>query len=292
MIKVTDSLNISALATRLGLRTLAMKQHRVFGLIKTVEDLRIFMSWHVFAVWDFMSLVKRLQIEYTSIKLPWCPPKSTQAARHINEIVLGEETDITALAGQYCSHYELYLNAMEEIGAPTDQIRQFVELVSGNMPYEQALQMSAAPPAVQAFVKSTINLSLTGRTEEVLGGFLYGREDAIPGMFQNLLDSWNLDAKDAPTFVFYLKRHIELDTDSHGPAATRLTQDELQDDQEAWIRMLSAANAAVNQRIMLWDALADVISGTDSNNVESISTLHDPFQRTDNLSVPGTTLPG
>ena len=84
-----------------------------------------FMETHVYAVWDFMSLVKALQIDLTSVKLPWVPTKDNVSRRLINEIVLGEESDIDQ-DDNPTSHYELYLEAMETIGADTGKIKNFV----------------------------------------------------------------------------------------------------------------------------------------------------------------------
>src|ERR1700757_2914571 len=108
-----------------------MVEHPVFSAIRDIQDLRIFMEAHVFAVWDFMSLVKRLQRDLTCIKVPWLPPRDRQAAQLINQIVLGEETDIDP-RGEPVSNLELYLGAMREIGANTAGFERFqTDLANG-----------------------------------------------------------------------------------------------------------------------------------------------------------------
>ena len=36
----------------------ALANHKIYGAIETIEDLRIFMAHHIFCVWDFMNLIK------------------------------------------------------------------------------------------------------------------------------------------------------------------------------------------------------------------------------------------
>ena len=247
-------LETETLRQRLVAARMRMQQHPVFAAVRTLDDLRSFMAWHVFAVWDFMSLVKRLQRIHTGTALPWRPPADPRAARLINEIVLGEESDL-GFGGGHLSHYELYLQAMAEVGADSTPVRRFLRALSPEVPALEALRRAGAPAPVQAFVASTLTTALHGRPEEVLGSFLHGREDVIPAMFSRLLAQWGLTEAQAPAFVFYLRRHIELDGDSHGPAAQALVDDAVRGDPAAERRLLAAGLAAVEQRIALWDAL-------------------------------------
>src|SRR3984893_13309340 len=127
-----------------------------------------------------MSLLKRLQQDMTCITAPWFPVNNAKAARLINDIVIGEETDVGP-DGSYISHLALYLRAMRDIGARTRQFEKFRSLVLVGMPVEVALARIGAPPHVQAFVAHTMALANSGSTEEVLAAFFYGREDIHPG---------------------------------------------------------------------------------------------------------------
>ena len=69
--------------------------HSLNSALKTPADLRCFMEYHVFAVYDFMSLIKRLQKDLTCLDIPWLPPKR-EHARLINEIVMGEVSYLQA----------------------------------------------------------------------------------------------------------------------------------------------------------------------------------------------------
>ena len=164
----------------------ALLDHPIYTNIASVADLRSFMEDHVFAVWDFMSLLKRLQQDMTCIRVPWFPADNARAARLINDIVIGEETDVGP-DGSYVSHLDLYLRAMVDIGASTLQFDKFRALVLVGVPVEVALARLAAPPHVQAFVAHTMALANSGTTEEVLAAFFHGREDIIPDMFRRLL---------------------------------------------------------------------------------------------------------
>ncbi|ACR32869.1 DUF3050 domain-containing protein [Burkholderia glumae] len=240
----------------------AMKHHRVFAQVRNLEQLRTFMEWHVFAVWDFMSLVKRLQNDFTCTTLPWVPKPTHRAARLINDIVLGEETD-EAPNASHLSHFELYLEAMTEVSADTQQIARFVSLVKTGVTVAAALNQVEAPLPIQNFVKATLHAAVFGNTNQVLGNFFYGREDAIPQMFRSLLKDWALPAGEAPMFRYYLDRHIELDADHHGPAVQSIIREVVNDEPAAMAELYAAALEAIEHRVALWDALAGHLEAAD-----------------------------
>jgi hypothetical protein len=250
-----------------SLRT-ALLDHPIYMQVASVADLRRFMEDHVFAVWDFMSLLKRLQQDMTCVTVPWFPADDAKAARLINDIVIGEETDVGP-DGSFMSHLALYLRAMRDIGASTHQFEKFRSLVLVGVPVKAALTRIGAPPHVQTFVAHTMALANAGSTEEVLAAFFYGREDIIPEMFRRLLDTLH-DAKHESDrlrhFIYYIDRHIELDGDSHGPKGRELIEDLVANSPHRGERALRAACNSIKARIGLWNGTLNKIR--DSRRVE------------------------
>jgi hypothetical protein len=231
-----------------------LSAHPIFGEIHSLPILQRFMETHVFAVWDFMSLTKRLQQELTCVQLPWLPPRDPQAARLINEIVLGEESDDRPGHGHY-SHFELYLDAMREVGASTAAVERFVALQQEGVSYDVALQSIDIDPAAAQFVRHTLLTALSAPGHSVAAAFLHGRESVIPQMFQRILDDWGIGIEQAPTFRYYLERHIEVDSEDHGPAAEKLLARLVDGDPQRQEDVYASAIAAVESRIALWDGL-------------------------------------
>jgi hypothetical protein len=246
--------NSNELALLLEQQSQKLKTHPVFDSVRTKEDLRCFMSWHAFAVWNFMSLAKRLQHELKSAHLPWTPPKSSPVARMLKDIVLGEESDVK-MWGWHNSHIDLYLSAMKEVGANTSQMEKFLGLISLKIEVNSALRMVKAPEAVQKFVQATNATVKNGSVTEVLGGFLYAREEAIPQVFQARLTEWSDPIEKAPNFNYYLKRHIALLGDCEGPVALELVNDLTRGSEDSLQKIQHASVMAIDHRLVLWNAL-------------------------------------
>ncbi|HKP65062.1 MAG TPA: DUF3050 domain-containing protein [Casimicrobiaceae bacterium] len=231
-----------------------LAEHPVFESLTNLVDLRRFMGAHVFAVWDFMSLLKRLQRDLTCVDVPWVPRRDNVAARLINEIVLGEESDV-APSGEPMSHLDLYLAAMREIGADTAEFERFIHLVANGVDPKDALVACGTPEHVQTFVRHTLDVATRQSTLAVMSSFFHGRENVIPRMFSALLQRWNIAERQAPMFVFYLKRHIEVDGESHGPMAQQMIERAMGDDPILYHLVLHSAIESMKARIALWDGV-------------------------------------
>ncbi len=228
-----------------------LREHSLYGSIASLEALRIFMESHVYAVWDFMSLLKTLQRSLTCVQVPWRPTENPTARRLINEIVLGEESD--RYEGASLSHFELYLYAMRSCGADTTRATDLVRAVEQGRPLQDALR--SAPEESRAFVEATFATLAAGETHRIAAAFTFGREDLIPAIFSAFIRKLDeqLPGRIAP-FRYYLERHIEMDGDEHGPMALEMLR-HLCRSEQAWQDAADAATRALNARLAFWDGI-------------------------------------
>ena len=233
-----------------------LRNHALYSELKSVSDIQIFMENHVYAVWDFMSLLKALQINLTCTLLPWKPVINTNTARFINEIVLEEETDVNEL-GVLKSHYEMYLDAMVEVGADTTRISTFLNSINELDSVLSTIQNSDLNAAVKSFLSFTFETINTQQPHKIAAAFTFGREDLIPDMFLRIVEQAGEDAY--PKLEYYLRRHIELDGDEHGPLSLKMIQELCGDDAVRWHDVLECSEKALQQRIALWDHIAKAI---------------------------------
>jgi hypothetical protein len=238
--------------------------HKVYSVIKDVEDLKVFMSYHIYAVWDFMSLLKTLQNNLTCTTVPWFP-KGSAAIRHlINEIVSGEESDIDA-NGQRKSHFELYLDAMKQCGGDTRQIEKFIDALKQSADLNLALHKSGAPREASDFVKFTFEIIYSKKSYLQSAIFTFGREDLIPGMFISIINDIHKNFPDnLSVFKYYLERHIEIDGDYHSYLALQMTASLCGDNKQFWAEAEQSVIAALEKRIGLWDAVYNELAYKNS----------------------------
>ena len=239
-----------------------LESHQVFTNLNTLSELRLFMEHHVFAVWDFMSLLKKLQQIYVPHGSPWVPNPNGNVVRFINEIVMEEESDQSygSKGESYSSHFEIYLEAMKEVGASTNIIDSFLDEVrSGGI--EKALNFNLVPEPSREFMGYTFDLINRGKGHEIAASFAIGRESIVPIMFKRILEKTNISAEEAPVFHYYLERHAHLDGEHHGPMALRLLDDLCTDNEQKEKEVILEVESSLEARIKLWDG---VLSATQN----------------------------
>ena len=239
-----------------------LSTHPIYSEIATPEELKIFMESHVFAVWDFMSLVKFLQLKFTSVRVPWIPPSDSSIARLINEIVLDEESDIDQ-HGNPTSHFELYTDAMNQFGANTNEITGFINNLRHSS-LSEAIAKSALPMGVQEFIKTTFSFVNKASTHEVVAVFTFGREEIIPDMFIAMINQLNESTTHSlDTFIYYLDRHIELDGGKHNELCFQMLTLICGNDDEKWNSAKIAAKKAMEARVQLWNNISKQVNSVE-----------------------------
>jgi hypothetical protein len=238
-----------------------LNEHPIYHSLDCLEDLRIFMTHHVFSVWDFMSLVKYLQGKIAPVQIPWVPAGNRALRHFINQLTAEEESDTAPGPGdevRYGSHFEFYREAMGEIGADGQMPTRFVALVQ-EKGVDAALYSDMVPLPARYFSETTFGLIRGNKPHEVAAALALGRERVIPEMFGRFLKEMNISERDAPGFHYYLRRHIHLDADIHGPLSLALLDELCAGDPDKIDEAETAAEEALCARIRFWDGVLEAI---------------------------------
>ncbi|MFN3952237.1 MAG: DUF3050 domain-containing protein [Thermaurantimonas sp.] len=261
---------ITSLREQIEPLRLEIIHHPVYSGIQNLEDLRVFMNHHVYAVWDFMSLLKALQNRLTCTSVPWYPVGDADTRFLINEIVVGEECDLD-IDGERKSHFEMYLDAMRQAGAEWYTIHQLVEHLKAGQSLEIALEKSHTPDEAADFVRFTFDTINSGKVHVLSAVFTFGREDLIPEMFVSIIRELHQKFPDAVSrFKYYIDRHIEVDGGHHSHLALKMTAGLCGSDPIKWKEAQEAVTLALKHRKNLWDGIARQIRGVPVSNSSAL----------------------
>lgn len=262
MVMTESNTRISQLKQQIEPLRQQLINHDLYDHINTLDELHLFMQHHVFAVWDFMSLLKVLQQNLTCTTLPWMPVGNANTRYLINEIVTGEESDVDQ-EGNRTSHFELYLHAMQQAGSNASAIVSLFKELSTQSDIKKALQSADMPQAARKFVEHTFEVIDTGKSHLQAAVFTFGREDLIPGIFTSIVKKLNSEtAGKLDIFVYYLERHIEVDGDHHSNLAYEMTAELCGTDDTKWQEATVAVEQALQARIDLWDGILEGIKAS------------------------------
>jgi hypothetical protein len=247
--------NLSQIRCRIAPLRQSLLEHPLYEDLGQPAALRVFMQHHVFAVWDFMSLLKALQRRLCSVAVPWLPGESSEGGRLVNEIVLAEESDSDGHGG-FASHFELYQRAMRRFGAPTADIDRLLVRLRAGEELATAMEHAELGQSIRRFVSHTFAVIDSGDLCRIAATFTFGREDLLPDVFQRIVDRLARQGeKGLDEFQFYLVRHIELDGGEHGAMAARLVSALCGTDAEKWRAAEESALGSLEARLQFWDAI-------------------------------------
>ena len=230
-----------------------LKKHELYESLKSIEDIKVFMESHVYAVWDFMSLLKALQNLLTCTKIPWTPNLDSKSARLINQIIVDEESDLN-YNGDPKSHFEMYLEAMEEIQANTLPINHFISGIKEQDATVNFINNYNIDSSIQSFLNFSFQTIEGRQSHEIAAAFTFGREEIIPDMFIAIIEQTEKSKKVSLDKInYYLQRHIDLDGGEHGPLAHEMIVELCQEDSLKWQEVINISKKALEERIKLWD---------------------------------------
>lgn len=261
-------MNIETVNKRIQAQKELLLHHPLYQKVQTVADLHCFLETHVYAVWDFMSLLKALQAKLTCTTTPWFATENPETRYLINEIVVAEETDLS-LDGTRQSHFEMYLDAMQQCGANSVPVNAFLENVKTTQNIFVSIKKSELHPKIKSFLDFTFRVIEQGQAHQIAAAFTFGREDLIPSMFTEILKNFqqHFPQTDLSKLIYYFERHIALDADEHGPMAMQMITELCGTDAQKWAEVEEISLLALEKRIGLWDAIEETITVRESELV-------------------------
>lgn len=227
-------------------------EHPIFPRLKSLEAVKVFMEHHIWCVWDFMYLAKSVHSSLSG-RGAWSPSPCPETLADFNDILATEETDIGP-TGKLGSHFEFFVEAMEQAGADTIPVRAFQRQVElGEAPL-LAMRKSKAPTSAIQFVSATMN-DASGPTHIRAASFCLAREDLVPRLLRRLRRyvPWNHPRLEM--LKWYVDRHIELDTVHHGPTGRRILAAVIAGDSNRRAEASAAAELAIAARVKYLDAI-------------------------------------
>ncbi len=229
-----------------------LNEHKVYQHLTTPDLIIKFMSHHVYCVWDFMNLLKTLQVQLTCTSLPWKPYANPYTTRLINEIVLEEESDI--IDNSPTSHFAYYVNALKTLDPQHHNLTLFLTDLNQSTDYKTLIQQPYIPQPVQEFLAFSYT-SIQQSLLHTAAAFTFGREALVPDLFLPIVNQ--LSDQQQPTFIAftnYLNRHIELDGEQHSKLAYNMIEHLCKTDQD-WTIVTQHAEATLQARLQLWDSI-------------------------------------
>lgn len=231
-----------------------LESHKLYDRIFDDYSLRLFVEHHVVCVWSYNYLLRNIYQELVSMIQPLNSQAQKEALRIISEAILEEEVE-EQTDGSLLSHLEIYLEAMQELGADVGPILSFFDMQESGASWQESLAASHFPASVAQYARSMGEL-FERPLHERAAVLFYEGEPFIPDTFLNRLGQ--LGARhDVNRLLDYFERHIEGLKRPGFSTSGRLVEIFCGDNPQLNDEAEKAAEQAMQIRIDLWNKLSD-----------------------------------
>ncbi len=231
-----------------------LESHKLYDRIFDDYSLRLFVEYHVVCVWAYNYLLRDIYQELVSMIQPLNSQSQKEAIRLISETILEEEVE-EQNDGSLLSHLEIYLEAMQALGADVGPILSFFDMQESGSTWEEALEEARFPPAVARYAQG-LGRMFARPLHERAAVLFYEGEPFIPDTFLNRLGQ--LGAKHSVNRLLdYFERHIEGLKRPGFSASGRLVEIFCGDNPQLNDEAEKAAEEVMRLRVDLWNNLAD-----------------------------------
>ena len=233
-------------------KTQKLSHHEVYSKVTSRAQISCFMSYHIFAVWNFIKLLKSLQIK-TSIALRSQALECSGETRDlIGKIVFAEESELYPY-GQPTEYFAVYLGAISELEVNSNFLWTFLTS-------KHSLQ--SLKPGIQELVGYNLTLAETGTIGEIAAAFFCGREPVSYQLFTSIIKILKQDGKECPNLINYTEKLNQENSRQVGTLVLKLLDYFCKDETDK-VFALQAGLEALNLREQLWNyALAEITETT------------------------------
>ena len=263
---------LAAIETRIAPLRKRLRQHRIYESLKSLDDVRRFMEVHVFALWDFMHLVKCLHRAPSTAEAT-CPPKkrfkkSAGVQSLVDEMVQNYANDLNE-RGERMATFRMYLDAMEQLGAETKCVASFLgdcgdcgDLRAGDLGpvVGPSLLSCRAPRGAADFTAYTCQVIDSSKDHKVAASLVFGRQSLIvDALLRALGEVERREGTRVDKFRFLLSKYKSLYANNWPALSYQVLVELCGYSDEKWKEAEEAAVGALKARIALWDATHDYL---------------------------------
>lgn len=226
-----------------------LANHKLYERVNDELSLRLFMEHHVICVWSYNFLLREIHQELVGLIHPLNSQSQKEAIRLVSEMILEEELE-EQQDGSLLSHFEIYLEAMQDLGANISPIVSFFDLQDSGQNWQTALKHARFPTAVSRYARK-MNRFAQAPLHEKAAALFYEGEPFIPDTFLLRIGQLGNTVK-IGRLLDYFERHIEGLRSPGFSASGRLVEILCNNDEKMSLEAEQSAEEAMKNRVELW----------------------------------------